>query len=174
LIGVRTMERSDLIKGLREVDPTKPYGTELFDALARVTVSVAVEAVCLRLDILTKQVEVYMVQRSPDDTAYPGEWHCPGSFLRPKEEMKDVFDRLSKREFNARVSPIHFVANVNWHEVRGNLLSVVYLCTLETGDLKGCWFPVDQLPEKTVECHRRRVIPAAVGVFVAENTKICV
>jgi ADP-ribose pyrophosphatase YjhB (NUDIX family) len=168
------MERSDLIQGLREIDPSKPYGTEFFDALARLTVSVAVEAVCLRLDVLTKQVEVYMVQRSPDDTAYPGEWHCPGSFLRPKEEFTVVFDRLSKREFKAHVSPIQFVANVNHTtEARGHVLSVVYLCALEAGDLQGRWFPVNQLPEKTVECHRRRIIPVAVGAFVAENTGVC-
>lgn len=175
------MERSELIQGLQEIDPTKPYGTELFDALSRLTVSVAVEAVCLRLNTSTCQVEVYMIQRSPNDTAYPGEWHCPGSVLRPKEEIKDVFSRLQKKEFgeSATLGQTRFVANVNHPtEARGHFLSMVYLCELVNDEhfasrLKGKWFPVDQLPAKTVETHRYRIIPPAVGAFVAENTKIC-
>jgi len=39
---------------------------------------------------------------------------------------------------------------------------------------KGTWFPVNQLPEKTVESHRKRIIPCALGAFVAENTQICI
>lgn len=171
------MERLDLIQGLREIDPTKPYGTELFDALARLTVSVAIEAVCLRLNPSTQKVEVYMTERSPTDTAFPGEWHCPGSVIRPKEDIKDVFNRLTQKEFGGKILSTQFVANVNHPtEARGHFFSLVYLCSLDesNGGLRGKWFPVDQLPEKTVESHRHRIIPAAVVAFVAENTGICV
>jgi len=189
------MDRSQLIQGLRELDPANPYGTELFDALARLTVSVAVEAVCLRLqrrlvdgdaigtpsgriitpDASYDELQVYMVRRSPDDTAYPGEWHCPGSVIRRGEDVADVFSRLSMREFDGAKLQWRFIANVNYPtEARGHFLSLVYLCVLEDAEgLKGKWFPVNQLPEKTVENHRYRIIPAAVGAFVAENTKIC-
>ena len=177
------MERSDLIQGLREIDPTKPYGTELFDVLARLTVSVAVEAVCLRLDPGTKKVEVYMIQRSLDDTAYPGEWHCPGSVLRPREEIEDIFSRLQKKEFGsfAHLGEKRFVANVNHPtEARGHFLSLVYLCNLADDDvgnwdishLRGKWFPVDQLPEETIEHHLKRIIPCALGAFVADRSDI--
>ncbi|MBU1160046.1 hypothetical protein KKD04_02600, partial [Patescibacteria group bacterium] len=88
-------------------------------------------------------------------------------------EISHVFDRLSKREFKAHVSPVQFVANVNHlTEARGHVLSVVYLCSLEAGDLKGEWFPVDHLPEKTVETHVKRIIPAAVGAFVADHGSV--
>ncbi len=165
---------TELFRALGEIDPRKPYGTELFDALAKLTISVAVEAVCLRLNA-DKNVEVYLIQRSPIDTAYPGEWHCPGSVMRPGENFKDVLDRLAKREFLSKILSAQFVANANHPtEERGHFLSVVYLLTLEEGrDRRGTWFPVNQLPEKTVESHRHRMIPAAVGVFVAENTTIC-
>ncbi len=176
----------ELIGGLREIDPKQPYGTDLFDALARITVSVAVEAVCLRLsrfnldeidgtEYIRRVPEVYLIQRSPTDTAYPGEWHCPGSVLRPGEEDTDVFNRLVKKEFGGKLSSTRFVANVNHPtEARGHFFSLVYLCALEESDgLRGKWFRTDQLPEKTVESHCYRVIPAAVGAFVAENTKIC-
>lgn len=170
------MEREELIQGLKEIDPTKPYGTELFDALARLTVSVAVEAVCLRLNPETDHVEVYMIQRSQDDTAYPGEWHCPGSVLRPTENINDVFNRLAKKEFGVGLKSWQFVDNVNHPtEARGHFFSLVYLCSLdEQSELKGRWIPVDQLPEKTVESHRKRIIPCALGTFVAETTQICI
>jgi len=164
-----------LIELLKEVDPKKPYGTELFDALALLTVSVPIEAVCLRWNTASQKVEVYLAQRSPDDTAYPDKWHCPGSFIRPGEEIKDVFARLSKKEFaSASLSSIKFVSNVNHPtETRGHCFSVVYLCVLEEKErLRGSWFPVNQLPEKTVKSHRKRIIPAAFGAFVAANTSI--
>ena len=178
------MERSELIQGLREIDPSKPYGTELFDALARLTISVAVEAVCLRAQRYlpeidaprSPEIQVYMIQRSPDDTAYPGEWHCPGSVIRPKEDIRDVFNRLAQKEFGGKILSTQFVANANHPtEARGHFFSLVYLCSLDesSSGLRGKWFAVNNLPEKTVETHRVRIIPAAVGAFVAENTHIC-
>ena len=72
---------SSVVGSLKIVDPTKPLGTEIFNALARVTVSVAMEAVCLRRQLyipeinseVLSELQVYLVQRAPDDTAYPGE-----------------------------------------------------------------------------------------------------
>lgn len=164
-----------VIDALKIVDPTQPYGTELFDALARLTISVAVEAVCLRLNPTTQKIEVYLVQRSPNDTAYPNEWHCPGTVMRPTEEIEDTFRRLSRKEFGAGFLKKQFIANANHPtEVRGHFFSLVYICVLEEkGSLRGRWFPVSELPEKTVEHHIRRIIPAAVGAFVAESTSVC-
>ncbi len=164
-----------LFEALAKIDPRKPYGTTLFNAIARLTVSPAVETVCLRLNQTTKEVEVYLVQRARDDTAYPGEWHCPGSVLRPGEDFKDAFGRLAKCEFGGIILSMQFVANANVPtESRGHFLSLVYLCVLDDTDgLRGKWFPINQLPDKTVEHHRHRIIPVAVGAFVAENTKIC-
>ncbi len=188
---------STVIEALKVVDSTKPYGTALFDALARVTVSVAIEAVCLRLrkenafgvlshtskgfiatdDVQYKVTEVYMIQRSPDDTAYPGEWHCPGSVMRPGESFEDVLKRLAKKEFGTGLISTRFVANLNPSalepEARGHFLSIVYLCVLEEKEgLRGKWFPVDKLPEKTVISHRKRIIPCALGAFVADRSDI--
>ncbi len=163
-------ERKALVAGLGRVDPAQPYGTKLFDALARLTVSVAMEAVCVRLGKLPHTVEVYLVQRSKHDTAYPDEWHCPGSVLRPSERFDDVFRRLEEKEFGGKLLSRRFVAYVDFpEEERGHFLSLVHLCSLEERPgLRGKWFPVDRLPKKTVGCHRWRIIPAAVGAFVAE------
>ncbi|MFA5878100.1 MAG: NUDIX domain-containing protein [Candidatus Staskawiczbacteria bacterium] len=163
------------VEALKIVDSTQPLGTELFNALARITVSVAVEAVCLRYNSEKKKVEVYLIQRSPNDTAYPHEWHCPGSVMRPGESFKDVLGRLAEGEFGANLVSPRFVANINPSasepEARGHFLSIVYLCTLEEKKaLRGKWFSTDQLPEQTVEHHRTRIIPCALGAFVADNS----
>lgn len=178
-------EKQVLIGLLGKIDPKQPYGTELFDALAKVALSVAVEAVCLRLEpwsepdlceqLQCRNVHVYLTKRSEDETAYPGEWHCPGSVMRPGEEVKDVFARLSKSEFGTNLLSWRFVTNVNHPtEARGHFLSLVYLCELGDENQKGSWFPVHQLPEKTILTHRVRIIRAAVGAFVASSDRMCI
>lgn len=172
------IDRTTLVNALKQIDPGKPYGAELFDALARLTISVAIEVVCLRINLTTKKIEVYLVKRSLKETAYPGEWHCPGSVMRPGESFEDVLERLAKKEFGANLVSTRFVANINPSalepEARGHFLSIVYLCVLEKKKgLRGKWFAIDQLPDKTVESHRKRIIPAAFGAFVAGNTSIC-
>ena len=169
------INRTTLVNALKQIDPGKPYGTELFDALAKLTISVAIEAVCLRWNPATRKIEVYLVKRSLKETAYPGEWHCPGTVMRPGEEIEDTFRRLSKKEFGAGFLKRQFVANLNNPtEARGHFISVLYLCVLEEkGNERGRWFPIDKLPKKTVKGHRIRLIPAAFGAFVAENASIC-
>ena len=162
----------DLVKravahGLRLVDPGQPFGTELFDALCRVTVTVAIEAVCLRLNE-DQAIEVLLIQRRPDDSAYPGEWHCPGSAMRPGESHEDVFTRLSRGEFWAEIRKKEFLDNFNIpHEARGHFVSHVYRCEVVPGG-KGTWFPITALPEKTVDHHRQCIIPRAVSTFAVK------
>ena len=153
-----------VVQALSLIDPTKPHGTNLFNALARVTVSSGIEAVCLRRDPGLRKIKVLLVQRSLDDTAYAGEWHCPGSILRPGEEFSDVFNRLGKLEFKGSVFPKQLVGHYNnVHEQRGHFLSIIYLC--ETDGASGTWHTVDSLPENTVDHHRNFVIPMAVKKF---------
>ena len=160
-------DKRELIKLLNEVDPEHPYGTELFNALARVTVSVAIEAVCLRHNPETKQLEVFMMKRPMDDIAYPGQWHCPGSVLRPGEEIEDAFKRLNQQEFSGILLDKKFAATVNVpDEARGHFLSLVYLCELEENEnLKGTWFMASDLPDQTVKSHRKLIIPSAICFF---------
>lgn len=152
------------------------YGTPLFDALTRLTWTIAMEAVWLRER--GGQLEVYLRQRSPTDTAYPKQWHCPGAAWRVgegkaarDEDMdieKVVGQRLAKGEFGVEsgFSKLTFVKNFpNPNEARGPFLSVIYLVELEDeGKVgkTGGWFPVDKLPEKTVYHHALTIIPAAV------------
>lgn len=139
------------------------YGTELFDALARLTVGIALEAVCLRRNARS-EIEVLMTQRALTETAGQGEWHCPGSVQRSGETHDDVFARLEQREFGAKIRFRQFVADVANLDPRGQFESKVHLCEVEEGG-QGTWFPITGMPEKTNAIHRDRVIPTAVEAF---------
>lgn len=163
----------ELLAALALIDPRQPYGTELFDALIRLGVTPSIEAVCLRLNS-ERQIEVYLTRRAEDDTAYPGMYHCPGTVRRPHETIGMGFERLSKKEFGVPLLSYRFVGEVDHpDEARAHLVSQVYLCIPQDGPGKGQWFPVVGLPQPMVETHEKRIIPAALGVFVAGNTEYC-
>lgn len=148
-------------------NPQQGIGKELFNAIARLTVTLTPEAFCLRQNIETKKIEVYLIRRALDDTAYPGQWHCPGSAMRPSEEIEDVFRRLEEKEIGLKIISKKFVMHFNNpKETRGHFFSLIYLCELEGGaDGKGQWFFVDQLPENTVEHHKKILIPKVAQEF---------
>ncbi len=149
------------------VNPRQPYGTELFNALARVVPFMGLEAVCLRC-APNGNIEVYLVQRALDDKDYPGQpWHAPGSILRTDETFDNVFARLEIREFGCcLLTKCQVVVLNNPEEPRGHAVSLVHLCIMEDGVVgHGSWFPVDALPKPTIPWHRDHVIPAAVAAF---------
>ncbi len=150
---------------LKFINPHKPLGTVLFNAIAKVSVSVAFEAVALRRNRETEELEVYLVRRAPDDSAYPGQWHVPGSILRPAEKDEHVLVRLGKREFGTKITHSKFVAMVSYpREARGHFISLVYRVRLEGEPSEnGKWFPVDKLPSNIVSHHKTYIIPLAVN-----------
>jgi ADP-ribose pyrophosphatase YjhB (NUDIX family) len=148
------------------IDSQKPYGAELFNALVRLSPPCAIEAVCLRRNA-EGHVEVHLVQRGLDESAYPGHWHVPGSVLRPGETFPDVFRRLEEEEFNGDLVSCLFVDHhVNLKEARGTFVSVVHLCALEGNNLRGRWVRVDQLPASMADHHRNHFIPMALKAFL--------
>ena len=150
------------------VDPRQPYGTVLFNAIARVSVTMAVEAVVVQRNSASGRLEVLMTQRGPDE-AYPGQWHAPGSVFRPFEYPDDVFLRLAKREFGAGIRSATFVGCHFYSEWRGWYQSLVYLVELDGESKDGRFFSVDELPSETVIHHRDTVIPMAVRAFEARE-----
>ena len=162
-----------LVHLLNQVDPIKPLGTKLHDALLRIgPIGTSVEAVCLRLG-RKKRVEVFLTRRAENEV-YPGEFHCPGTFIRSGETIADTFQRLGDYELGGRLSSWRHIGNVNHpEEMRGHCISTVYLCELlDQPNLKGAWYPISDLPP-TVETHQKRIIPMAAGIFAGENEKLC-
>jgi ADP-ribose pyrophosphatase YjhB (NUDIX family) len=153
-------------------NPRKPLGTRLFEAIARLSITVAFEAVCLRQNPKTKALEVYLKQRRETE-AYAGEWHCPGSVFRPGEIPADVLKRLAKREFKTKMkSDFVCVGDFFCNELRGYFLSRIYLVR-PLGRLArdGRWQKVeDALQDSSVvEHHRSEVIPRAVVAWKVAN-----
>ncbi len=161
-------ERATLIKLLRRVDPKKPFGTELFDAIAAVSVNVAFEALALRQS--NKGLEVFLTRRLETDKAYPGMWHSPGTVLRPGEEIADAFIRLEEREFKSKLESREFIGIHNHlNEARGHFFAHLYLCKLNSPSDN--WFSVDNLPQPMVEHHEIILIPSAVKAFKERQAK---
>lgn len=153
-----------IAKVLRRVD--QPYGAALFDALARLTVTEAVEAVLMRRRG-DGQLEVYMTQRAPDDTAYPNEWHAPGSIFRSGEDDADVMRRLEECELKCRIKSWKQISHFRHMEARGWFSAFAFLLEVE-GEPKnerGAWHVVDNLPPNTVRHHVDRIIPLAVAAY---------
>lgn len=150
--------------------PGTALGTELFDQVARHSVSYAFEAVAMQRDE-TGRLMVYLAKRRDDDTAYPGEYHCPGSVRRPYERLRVVAARLSRVEFKTELTNIRRVGEIPTFEQRGSFLSVVFLVNLKmsTTTPPDKWFPIDELPAPIVSHHRDMVIPLAAAAFELEE-----
>lgn len=153
---------------LGNVDPLLPYGTKLFDALARLTVTTACEAVAIRRRSDDGTLEIFLRRREMDDSAYPGEWHAPGSAMRPGESFADVFARL-ELEFGGKVTSFNMVDCLNVpEEQRGHYVTPIFLVEIEgegrKDDTHG-WYRFDALPEPMVGHHVRRIFPVVIKAF---------
>ena len=154
------------VEALTKIDPEKPFGTELFNAILRVSVGVAIEVVSIRRNTETNELEVLLVWRDETTPAYKNTWHCPGTFLRPAESEDKAIERLAKNELGCQA---RIVKKVGWddnpHEERGHCIHPIFLVEL-TGESRGKWFSVNNLPPETVEHHRQVIIPMAVEAFL--------
>lgn len=157
----RRKEVADSLNSL----PDSPLGTELFNAVARKSVTIAFEAVLFR--VKAGKTEVYLTRRPPGE-AYEGQWHCPGSAFRPGERPMDVANRLSEREFGRQIGTFTYCDDFFYEEERGWYLSKVFFieCSEEpTVTEDAGWSSVDNLPEPLVEHHRTHVIPIALKAY---------
>lgn len=147
---------------LGHIDPTKPKGTVLCDAIMRVWTTLAFEAVAIRDTAMVP--EVYLRRRALNDTAYPGEWHAPGSLYRHGERDRDVANRLEE-EFGVPIKSFRYVDRFMNDEQRGTIHSLIFLVELGGNprlDDRHGWFSMDKMPANTVSCHREPIIPIAL------------
>lgn len=154
-------------RALRQIPRGTAFGTDLFNAIALLTVGTAFEGVALRRR--RGKIQVFMTLRSATDSAYAKEWHCPGTFQRTDEGPVEVFERLAAaKEFEGPISnwkPIGLF--INRTEQRGTTNSWVFLVRVQPGKV-GKWFPLDDLPKNTVCHHRDTIIPMAVRRYTGK------
>ncbi len=163
---------------LKAIDPNQGLGTALYLAIARLSWNCYLESVALRVNLSTRQVEVFMTQRDDSDPDWKWYWHVPGTALRPRDVAATAEARLVK-EYGVPMSSFERVGDTgfDWcpeddERRRGPGVSFVSLTELGgdpmVNDRRG-WFPVDDLPGATVPAHAEKIIPMAVKVFVARH-----
>lgn len=155
------IDRDIIARVLGVIPDNKPFGSQLFDALTYLAGgSPAFEAGLAR--VKDGKIEVYLRQRSMSESAYPGEWHLPGSFFRKGEQPIDVANRLCSWEFEGvKIAKIHHLENFFVDEARGSVLSILYAIEIEgepTGK-SGKWFDHTELPKPLVDHHDNLLIP---------------
>lgn len=153
------MDNKELADLLNALDPKTPLGTELHSAIIRLSPPIAIEAVAFREG--ERGTEVLLRKRGPNE-AFPGQWHCPGSFIRSGEQLHDVFARLKEKESLGVVFRHELVDNHFWMDERGWICSAVYLLRVEEVGSGVEWHPVNQLPQPMVNGHETDIIPMAV------------
>lgn len=153
----------DVLRVLQSIDPSGPYSPEFYGAIARLVPSVAIEAVVLRER--DGRIEVFLTRRSPQDVAYSGMLHSPGSILRAGEKPVDVMHRIGEQDYHVSVSDFVYVDEDFYQEKRGWFDSRIYLVKLKDEPVGGEWVSVDALPCDVVNHHIQWVIPKAVAYF---------
>lgn len=151
---------------LADQTASRPIPNLVFDALLKVLPQVAIETLFVkRVDDKTPtgRLDVLLTQRPEDDPNFPGQWHSPGSFIRRREQLYQVFKRILTRELGGTATilcarplvPINF-----FNEPRGHTISWPWIIELEGNPEHGRWFPIDQLPRNLVKTHEQ-LIPVA-------------
>lgn len=160
----------EAIKAMAKVDASIESDRAMFEALARLTVSVAFETVALRNG--KNGVEIFLTKRGPDE-AHANQWHSPGSVLRREEDFQNVFDRLAECEFQVPIISKKFIGLLNYQNTeRGHFFCPVFLVELEQNPETGEWFSVNNLPVNIVNEHKNLLIPKALESFIDPDKPI--
>ncbi len=156
---------------LKGVNPLKKYGTFLFEALARLTVSVSLEAVCVRRDPDTAVIQIALTQRATTESFSPGSWHFPGSFYRPWESSARVLRRLIGREFGRleflQAAYVGTYRTDKAHKAgeRGHTHAEVWLILEAQVSGKVLWFDHNDLPDSDMFYSHKVFVFWAVEAF---------
>lgn len=153
---------------LKFINPHKPLGEKLFNAIAKVVVTPTLEAVSFKGN--GEEIEVFLTQRSKSDASYPGLWHVPGTVIRPLETFKDSLNRMAKSECGVEVSSFEIIGFVNNpHEPRGHFVSPVTLVKFNKEPKGGSWVKVSLLDNSVIDFHKNLVIPMALDYYKKQD-----
>lgn len=164
LLRLRAPSRRKIAAALLNSLPNGAMGTQLFDAVAKKTVGCCIELVVINGK---RPVEVLLKRRADDDTAYPGQWHCPGTFLRPGEGYGEALARLVERELPGAqlIQPAVLFPLDPIQEDRGSIVQVVMMARIENAPEADdvMWVDLEEACngqiENMVENHWRSILP---------------
>ena len=109
------------------------------------------------------EVHVRLTQREMGDPDYPGQWHPPGTVIRPTDEtLQACFERLSRSELSQMTivkEPMFFDLAFT-QIIRGRELSLLHWVEIVDDGSPGS-FPVETLPKTTIDTDIPRIQAAA-------------
>lgn len=155
------------------VNPGLPLGTDLYNIIAENSWSVSFECVAIRRNKKTRKIQVFLAKRANNDSAYPGQLHCPGTIYRPNDTELTTLERLKKTE-GIGVAAYQFVNDVIFNDERGPIIARVYLVESPTKKTEsGKWHNWESVESNAnvVAGHREQIIPAAVEAFLKREKK---
>ena len=106
---------------------------------------------------------VRLTQRDMGDPDYPGQWHPPGTVIRPTDEtLQACFERLARSELPEMTvigGPVFF--DIAFTQIiRGRELSLLHWVEITDDNTPDC-FPVGDLPRATIDTDMPRIDGAA-------------
>ncbi len=140
---------------------------DIFDQIARLTVSSIVELVPLRIN--DGKVEVLLTKRDADDIHWPSMLHTAGTVVRATDQegdMKSAFDRVINDELGSvkiNGEP-QYVMSTFRRSARGMENSRIFFIDVIGQPTIGEFYPVDNLPATVVDT-QLEFIQAAAELF---------
>jgi hypothetical protein len=137
---------------------------EIFNEIARLTVSLAIEFIPLRYN--GQQIEVLLIPRPTGDPIWPGMVHTPGTILRPTDtSFEDAFNRLFNDELGIADKPNLLFNGFNLGTgLRGSTLSLEYIINLNQPPRNGTYYPYSNLPNNFI-AEQKGLVDRAVKRF---------
>lgn len=140
-------------------------------ALGRLKTGVAIEAVALRVNGVSRHLQVYLRRRERSET-YAGMLHIPGGWFRPGDKEQYLLDRIALADYHGeKVYSYQLVFTHPWTTAEGSsVVSVIQLvkfavptCSVRTG--KDGWYDVDELANEDVIPEHLMFIKRAAAAY---------
>jgi len=139
-------------------------GAEVFTAIARLTVSCAIEVVPLRSR--EGKVEVLLIERPKNDPLWANMVHTPGTVLRTMDNsLNDGFERIFKSELGVkRFNQPNFMGISFGHGARGASVGIEHWIELNSEPVVGRFYDVNFLPHNFIN-EQRELLTRAIKAF---------
>lgn len=170
-----TNEEIEAVASLLQRLPRGYLPQPIFWAVASLVTTPTMEVAPLRKT--ANGLEIYLTQRPENDPHWPSGWHIPGTVIRSTDEegsLASGFARVLQDELGEGMRYVSEPVQVTtkfWDVTRGRELDLVHYIEVEVIDeakLTGRFFPVDSLPETTLE-HHKIMIPEIAAAFRANS-----
>lgn len=167
VLTAKETETLAILKEKRAQNPQQRVPARLFFADILERPSLSSELAILRRS--EKGAEIYLIQRPSNDPFYSNQWHGPGCMLKTNQTVAEGVQEVMERELGlvlpGVVNPGKYfewlTGNGPGQCPRGHTVCFyhyVWVNSYQAGKLHGGeFFPINKLPEPTIEVHIRMI-----------------